>query len=229
MPTGSSTPARADALSAALLDGARNGAPIEPIARALVAVDPAALDIPARAAFWINLYNAAVKHAIRTRGMRGSLLVHRGFFRSVAWEVGGHRVNLHEIEHGLLRGNRPAPWTFWRPLRAADPRLSWGVPLDPRVHFALNCGARSCPPIRAYTADKLDAQLALATRAYLDGEVVIEGERLRAPWLCKLYRTDFGDLHAFLAAHTDDATSAWIRAHPDAALRWGPYRWEIEG
>ena len=26
--------------------------------------------------------------------------------------------------------------------------------VDPRVHFALNCGALSCPPIRIYAEDK---------------------------------------------------------------------------
>jgi hypothetical protein len=32
---------------------------------------------------------------------------------------------------------------------------------DPRIHFAVNCAARSCPPIwpEAYTGEELDAQL----------------------------------------------------------------------
>ena len=36
-----------------------------------------------------------------------------------------------------------------------DPRLKVALKvLDPRIHFALNCGAKSCPPIRVYTEEK---------------------------------------------------------------------------
>lgn len=209
--------------SAALLEAARAGQPVAPD---LDDVDPAALSGAERTAFWLNVYNAKVKAAIREQGVTGTLRAHPGFFRG-GWSVGGRFISLHVIEHGLLRGNRPAPWTFWRPLGSSDPRLAWGVPLDPRVHFALNCGAVSCPPIRAYTAEKLDAQLALATRAYLDGEVAVEGGVLRLPWLCKLYRGDFPDVREFTAMHVDPERAEWIRKHPGAPLRWGPYRWEI--
>lgn len=32
-------------------------------------------------------------------------------------------------------------------------------PVDPRIHFALVCGAKSCPPIKLYTPDNLDEGL----------------------------------------------------------------------
>ena len=38
----------------------------------------------------------------------------------------------------------------------SDPRHKMALTsLDPRIHFALNCGASSCPPIRIYTEDRL--------------------------------------------------------------------------
>jgi hypothetical protein len=42
---------------------------------------------------------------------------------------------------------------------------------DPRIHFAINCAAKSCPPIRteAFTGEKLDAQLDAQARAFLNG------------------------------------------------------------
>ena len=45
-----------------------------------------------------------------------------------------------------------------------DPRLASGTPsigqkLDPRIHFALVCGARSCPPIRVYRPSNLERGL----------------------------------------------------------------------
>lgn len=32
-------------------------------------------------------------------------------------------------------------------------------PCDPRIHFALVCGAKSCPPIKVYTPDNLEEGL----------------------------------------------------------------------
>lgn len=216
------------ALSEALLTAARTGGDVVGLLASLAVVDPAALVGPERFAFWCNVYNARVRAAVRSRGLRGDLRVYRGFFRGTSWRIGGREVSLHVMEHGILRANRPAPYTFWRPLGRGDPHRAWVVDrLDPRVHFALNCGARSCPPIRAYTAERLEEELALATRSYLDAEVAIEGEALRVPYLCKLYRGDFDDLGAFLAAHVDAERASWIRAHPTAPMRWGPYRWEI--
>jgi hypothetical protein len=43
-------------------------------------------------------------------------------------------------------------------------------PVDPRIHFALNCGAASCPPIRVYTPDKLEFGLEAAASAFCAGE-----------------------------------------------------------
>ena len=38
---------------------------------------------------------------------------------------------------------------------SSDPRHQVALSsLDPRIHFALNCGARSCPPICVYTEDR---------------------------------------------------------------------------
>lgn len=33
------------------------------------------------------------------------------------------------------------------------------VTKDPRIHMALNCGARSCPPIRVFSAKNLESEL----------------------------------------------------------------------
>ena len=39
---------------------------------------------------------------------------------------------------------------------------------DYRIHFALNCGAKSCPAIRIYSAKDLDRELELNTKAFLE-------------------------------------------------------------
>lgn len=42
-------------------------------------------------------------------------------------------------------------------------------PMDKRIHFALVCGAKSCPPIRVYTPDELEEGLDAAAAAFCEG------------------------------------------------------------
>ncbi|GMI39841.1 hypothetical protein TeGR_g12793 [Tetraparma gracilis] len=55
--------------------------------------------------------------------------------------LGPHALSLDDVEHGLLRSE---PGRF----PPGDAREGLRVQLDKRVHFALNCGASSCPPVR---------------------------------------------------------------------------------
>lgn len=79
-------------------------------------------------------------------------------------------VQADDIEHGILRSNAIAPASIGallklpflaRPqFKKGDPRREYVVsPVDPRIHFALVCGAKSCPPIKLYTPDNLDEGL----------------------------------------------------------------------
>jgi hypothetical protein len=123
----------------------------------------------ARVAFFVNLYNALTIHAFAELGPPADNSVARLLFNAQAcYNVGGHTLSLSDIENGVLRRNRGV--SMWpRPFgRSDDRRLALMVArVDPRIHFVLNCGAQSCPPIRFLTADKLEDQLALATRAFL--------------------------------------------------------------
>lgn len=81
-----------------------------------------------------------------------------------------------DIEHGLIRSNRPHPSTPQRTtyFNVLDPRSRLSVPyFDPRIHFILNCGARSCPPIQVLTGDPNEA-LRLAAAAYMQSEIRFE-------------------------------------------------------
>ena len=78
-----------------------------------------------------------------------------------AYDVGGLLFSLDEIEHGVLRCNRGHPKDK-KPMFVLenDPRMKLMLTkFDARIHFALNCGANSCPPIRIYQADRLNAQV----------------------------------------------------------------------
>jgi hypothetical protein len=65
---------------------------------------------------------------------------------------------------------------------------------DWRIHFALNCGAAACPPIAAYDADRIDAQLDLAAESYLEQEVEHDPatDVVRVPRLMLWFVGDFG-------------------------------------
>lgn len=65
--------------------------------------------------------------------------------------MGSLLFSLDDIEHGILRCNTPPPGASDSPFDASDERKPLSLTrLDPRLHFALNCGARSCPPIKVW-------------------------------------------------------------------------------
>lgn len=90
------------------------------------------------------------------------------------YDVGGLVYSADDIENGVLRGNKPGaanPWAFLGLPQFSkgqfpdqgDPRRKLiALKPDPRIHFALNCGARSCPPIRIFTPENLDEGLEAA-------------------------------------------------------------------
>lgn len=176
-----------------------------------------------RLAFWLNAYNEIVREELAARPRSGHLFRHRRLFRTAGREVDGLWFTPHVIEHGLLRGNRRPPFGLRPVLRRGDPRLAHApsVP-DPRIHFALNCGARSCPPVRAYEGACVGEQLETATRAYLEAETDVDhaGGVVRLPYLVKLYRVDFGDPVAFAAARLGEDIGG-------LKVRYGSFDWTM--
>jgi hypothetical protein len=163
---------------------------------------------PARLAFWINVYNALVLHGIVDLGVRRSVARVWNFFGRAAYRIDGFVLSPDDVEHGVLRGNCRRVLPPLRPFGPHDPRRRLALaPLDPRIHFAINCGARSCPPVGVYRAAMVDAQLDLATRNFVNQEVALEDGRIVCSRLFKWYRRDFdgvGGLGAFLLRYLDD-------------------------
>jgi hypothetical protein len=153
-------------------------------------------DDAARTAFWVNAYNAMVQDALDDDpGRYGN---RRSFFGAELLTVAGRRWSPDDVEHGLLRRSRTA-WGLGylsKPGFLVDSlvkRLRVDE-VDPRIHFALNCGAASCPPIAAYTREGIDEELDLATRSYFDADVEYDPDagRVYVPRLLLWYRGDFG-------------------------------------
>jgi len=207
--------------------------------------DPHTLgDHAARLAFWLNLYNALIIHAVIAYGPRGRITEVAGVFERAAYVVGGWRLSADDIEHGILRANAGHPFLPGARFESGDPRRALALErLDPRLHFALNCGAESCPPINFYDADRFDAQLDLAARHFLSTGGLRLDRAARTVHLSRIfswYAADFGGawfgyrrraaLLRTVAAWAAPEQVEYLRAHADGLrVRFLPYDWSLNG
>lgn len=107
------------------------------------------------------------------------------------------------------------------------------TPLDPRIHFALNCASRSCPPIATYAAERIEAQLELATRSFVAADTGIDPGRgaLVVSAIYGWYRADFGGpggivqfIRSYLPA---DERRDWLDAQAEVDLIFSRYDWAL--
>jgi hypothetical protein len=185
-------------------------------ARLLSGLDLSGLSDDERKALFINIYNCLVIHGMIQglhRSVFGALAGRLILYSTASYRVGGLVYSLDDIEHGLLRRNgvSPVPLATQQFSSARDPRLGYMVSkLDPRIHFALNCGAKGCPPIAVYTAGSLDKQLDRASKSFVRSTTVVDKVGLgdgavftvTLSMLFKWYRADFGE--------TDVQVLRWI-------------------
>jgi len=181
----------------------------------------------ARLAFWVNVYNAAARDLLAAAPE--SFADRTRLFGADIVTVAGRDLSLDDVEHGLLRGARPK-WGLGyvrNPFPSAFVERFGVRERDPRIHFALNCGAAACPLIAAYSRDGIDEELDTATRSYLDQEVVYDADAdvVRAPRLMLWFLGDFGG---------PDGATAFLRAYDvfpttvDPGLRFRDYDWSFE-
>jgi hypothetical protein len=117
----------------------------------------------------------------------------------------------------------------------SDPRRDFVVkPVDPRIHFALNCASNACPPISAYDERQIDAQLELATRSFILQEVDVrpDSEEVRLPLLFRWYRADFGGkpgVLGFLERYLEgEEDREWLRTNRDRTrVVYQSYDWSL--
>ncbi len=149
-----------------------------------------------RKAFWINIYNVMTIHGVIAYQAKNSIEEIRGTFERIAYIIGGLRYSLDDIEHGVLRANLGHIAIPGRRFRDDDPRRQNVVDeFDPRIHFTLVCGAMSCPPIGIYQAEKLDLQMDMATKNFINnGGVVLNKDKMSVSLsrIFQWYSPDFG-------------------------------------
>lgn len=145
-------------------------------------------------AFWINIYNAYIQVILSENP---DLYKDRpSFFKKEQIPIAGRLVSFAKIEHGIIRksqwelgGGLLRKWfpnTFERKLRVNERNY--------QIHFALNCGAKDCPPVAVYEADKLEVQLDKVTKSYLTkiSEYHPDKKEVKTTPLFSWFRGDFG-------------------------------------
>jgi hypothetical protein len=158
-------------------------------------------------AYWINAYNAFTLDLIVRNYPTASIM---RFDNGKTWDVkrislGGRKFSLNQIENEILR-----------------PRYK-----DPRIHFAVNCAARSCPPLhnRAYTAANLEATLDERTRAFVNNKKfnTLSTKSIKVSKIFEWYAADFGNLPNFLNRYSDTK----IGKAPTVVFQ--DYNWDLNG
>jgi hypothetical protein len=135
---------------------ARDGKTLEALKQSLGKVNVAALNRKQQLAYWINVYNvnsvAAVVESYPVASIRDistDPIRRLNVFSKARIPFGSALLSLDDVENEKIRN------AFH----------------DPRIHFAINCAAKSCPPIRPepYVGEKVDAQLDDQVRKFLAG------------------------------------------------------------
>ncbi len=132
-------------------------------------------------AYWINTYNAfTIKRILKDYPLKSITDLDGGDPWKVKWiTLDGKSYSLNNIEHDIIR-----------------PRYK-----EPRIHFAVNCAATSCPPIpnQAFTAANLNAMLESGTRRFVNNPAYNQTDGdVKVSKIFDWYGEDFGDLRAYL-------------------------------
>ncbi|MDC6389428.1 DUF547 domain-containing protein [Maribacter sp. PR1] len=145
-------------------------------------------------AFWVNIYNAYIQVLLKENP---DLYNDRGeFFKKEQIPIAGDTISFAKIEHGIIRKSQ---WEYglgyirkWFPGKLerklrVDER-------DYRIHFALNCGAKDCPPVAIYEWERLDEQFSKGTTKYLQRTTDYDKPKkeVAVTSLFNWFRGDFG-------------------------------------
>ena len=135
---------------------ARDSATLEQLRHSLGRVAVGSLTPKQQLAYWINLYNVNVVATVvehypvpSIRDLSTDPIIRMNVFKKDTVPFGSGAISLNTIENDRIRSGFH----------------------DPRIHFAINCAARSCPPIRpeAYTGARVNEQLNDQVRKFAEG------------------------------------------------------------
>jgi len=129
---------------------------LDDLRRQMGTVDVQSLSRPDQLAYWINLYNVNVVGVVvdnypvdSIRDISTDPIIRLNVFKKPSVQTKKGAISLNDVENEKIREGFK----------------------DPRIHFAINCAAKSCPPIRSepYQGAKISDQLDDQVRKFLNG------------------------------------------------------------
>ncbi len=129
---------------------------LDELRRQMAQVDVVTLPKNDQLAYWINLYNISVVNVVVEHYPVKSI-------RDISTDFIAH-LNVFKKDSVLTRKGPMA-------LQTVEDEKIRNHFMDPRIHFAINCAAKSCPPIRTepYVGSKVQEQLDDQARTFLNG------------------------------------------------------------
>ncbi len=168
-------------------------------------------------AFYANAYNAWTIKLILSKYPKIKSIKSLGVFNSGPWKkkvvrLKGEKVSLDNVEHDILR-----------------PQFK-----DPRVHFAINCAAKSCPPLRpeAFRGDILNQQLDDSTRSFINdpNSYRLEGNNLYVSRIFKWFSEDFRDgALGFFQQYAEEDLKEKLSKPGKINVKYLKYDWSLNG
>jgi len=169
-------------------------------------------------AFYINAYNAWTIKLILSGYPEVKSIKDLGSIFKSPWKkkicrIDGDVITLDDIEHNILR-----------------PRFK-----DPRVHFAINCAALSCPPLGSepYLGSTLDQQLNHASTAFINNpqQNYLQDNTLYISKIFKWFSEDFDkDVIGFLIKYAKEDLKKELEVkRSKIKIKYLDYDWSLNG
>lgn len=204
---------------------ARDAGGLQKLRQQLGSVNVANLNHKQQLAYWINVYNVNVVATIvehypveSIRDISTDPIIRLNVFKKERVPLGSAKLSLDQIENEKIRDGFH----------------------DPRIHFAINCAARSCPPIRpeAYNGANVDAQLDDQVRRFLNGPLGVRFGRkghtllIHVTKIMEWFGDDFqkwggGKVAFFRRYLTPDQQQLIDQARGKIDLEYDDYDWSL--
>lgn len=158
-------------------------------------------------AYWINLYNASTVQLILNNYPTSSIQnINGGKPWDKRWIKSGSKTyTLNEIENSILR-----------------PQFK-----DARIHFAVNCAAKSCPRLmnKAFTASNLNSLLDENARWFINNSTFndISAKKVEISKIFNWYSGDFGNIIDYLNKYSKTEIKS------NAKVSYKEYDWKLNG
>ncbi len=198
---------------------------LDELRRQMAQVDVGALPRNDQLAYWINLYNISVVNVVvenypvkSIRDISTDFIAHLNVFKKDYVQTRRGAMSLNDVENDKIRDSFK----------------------DPRIHFAINCAAKSCPPIRTepYVGARISEQLDDQARTFLNGPHGVRLEKnggeliLHTTKIMDWFKDDFEKWSAgrvaFIAHYvTPDKRKQIEAAGNQVDLKFDDYDWSL--